>query len=128
ADYRFNRQNRLSAGVDYVNAERERIDFVENTDWKYFLQWKNSSFDVLDARLKYQYLQRRSDYVASTGIDSYVRRFDLANVDQNLVKLVLDSSPAPLFDIGFEAIWKNNDYKDTPLGRTKDQRQEYYLS
>jgi hypothetical protein len=57
-----------------------------------------------------------------------VRRFDLANVDQNLVKLVLDFTPRPHMDFGFEAIYKQNDYKDTPLGRTDDQRQEYYLS
>jgi hypothetical protein len=76
-------QNRISAGIDYTKAERERIDFVSNKDWKYFLQWKANAFDSVDARLKYQYLQRRSDYVASSGIDAYVRRFDLANVDQN---------------------------------------------
>jgi hypothetical protein len=29
---------------------------------------------------------------------------------------------------GAEAIYKHNDYKDTILGRTKDQRQELYLS
>ena len=55
-------------------------------------------------------------------------KWDLANVDQNLVKLVLDSSPVPFLDLGFEAIYKKNDYKDTALGRTDDQRQEYYAS
>jgi hypothetical protein len=49
-------------------------------------------------------------------------------VDQNLVKLVLDASPVPFLDLGFEAIYKNNDYKDTILGRTEDKRQEYYAS
>ena len=34
----------------------------------------------------------------------------------------------PLLDFGAEAIYKHNDYKDTILGRTKDQRQELYLS
>src|SRR5262249_21764449 len=131
ADYRLNAQNRLQGGIDYTKADRHRVDFVSNKDWKYFLQWKsNSVFDVLDARLKYQYLQRRSDFVPGPpgSIDFYVRRFDLANVDQNLVKLLLDATPVPFFDLGAEFIWKHNDYKDTSLGRTKDERQELYLS
>jgi hypothetical protein len=33
-----------------------------------------------------------------------------------------------MWDIGFEAIYKNNNYKDTLLGRTDDQRQEYYAN
>jgi hypothetical protein len=61
-------------------------------------------------------------------MDFYVRRFDVANVDQNLIKLVLDLTPAPFFDIGLEAIFKRNNYKDTILGRTEDERQEYYAS
>src|SRR5205085_11396194 len=58
----------------------------------------------------------------------YVRRFDFANVNQHLVKLVLDTNPFPLVDLGFEAIYKINDYRDTLLGRTEDTRQEYYFS
>jgi hypothetical protein len=72
-----------------------------------------------------------SNYSGSTDptvIDSFVRRFDLANVNQNLVKIVLDANPAPFWDIGFEAIYKKNDYKDTLLGRKDDQRQEFYGS
>jgi hypothetical protein len=37
-------------------------------------------------------------------------------------------TPAPLLDIGLEVIFKQNDYKDTILGRTEDERQEYYAS
>jgi len=132
--YRVNRANKLSAGFDYYDVDRERVDFHSNKDKKVFVEWKNSSLDVLTGRVKYQYLTRRSEFVANTAvlaanpIDFYVRRFDLANVDQNLVKLVLDASPIPFLDLGFEAIYKNNDYKDTILGRTEDRRQEYYAS
>ena len=65
---------------------------------------------------------------AANPIELFVRRFDVANVDQNLVKLVLDFTPAPLLDLGLEAIYKENEYKDTPLGRTEDTRQEVYAS
>jgi hypothetical protein len=137
AGYRFSRQNKLSGGIDWLDAERERIDFTETTDWKVFAEWKNSAFDMLDTRLKYQFLTRDSTWRPAAPpapparapiIDDYVRRFDLANVDQNLVKLTFDFSPRPFLDFGFEALYKKNDYKDTQLGRTDDQRQEYYLS
>jgi MtrB/PioB family decaheme-associated outer membrane protein len=136
AGYRVNRQNKLSGGIDWYDVERERIDFTENTDRKFFVEWKNSSLDELTGRLKYQYLTRRSTYVLGptspivilNPIELYVRRFDLANVDQNQVKLILDYSPIPFLDLGFEAIYKKNDYKDTALGRTDDQRQEFYAS
>jgi len=137
AGYRFSRQNKLSGGIDWLDAERERIDFTESTDWKYFVEWKNSAFDMLDTRLKYQFMTRDSTWRPAAPpapparapiIDDYVRRFDLANVDQNLVKLTFDFSPRPFLDFGFEALYKKNDYKDTQLGRTDDLRQEYYLS
>jgi MtrB/PioB family decaheme-associated outer membrane protein len=129
--YRVNPANKLTAGYDYLFTWRERIDFDETKDNKFYAEWKNSSLDEVTARIKYQYLDRNSTYVGSTSptvIDSFVRRFDLANVNQNQVKLVLDANPAPLWDLGFEAIYKKNDYKDTLLGRTDDQRQEYYAS
>ena len=134
AGYRLTRANKVSAGFDYYDVERERIDFHGNVDRKVFVEWKNSSFDALTSRIKYQYMTRRSEYVANEAavaanpIDAFVRRFDLANVDQNLVKVVLDISPAPYWDLGVEAIYKKNDYKDTILGRTEDERQEYYAS
>jgi MtrB/PioB family decaheme-associated outer membrane protein len=134
AGYRVNRANKISAGFDYYDVDRERIDFHSNEDKKVFVEWKNSSLDALTGRLKYQYMTRRSEFVANAAavaanpIDAFVRRFDLANVDQNLVKVVLDASPVPFLDLGFEAIYKNNDYKDTILGRTEDRRQEYYAS
>ena len=134
AGYRLTRANKLSAGFDYYDVDRERIDFHSNNDKKIFVEWKNSSLDAVTGRLKYQYMTRRSQYtaneaaVAANPIDAFVRRFDLANVDQNLVKIVVDATPLALLDLGFEAIYKKNDYKDTILGRTEDERQEYYAS
>ena len=45
-----------------------------------------------------------------------------------MVKLILDLNPAPLLDLGFETIYKNNKYKDVILGRTKDDRQEFFVN
>ena len=134
AGYRLNRANRLTGGFDYYDIVRDRIDFHGNQDRKVYGEWKNSSLDALTARLKYQYLDRRSNWVVPGAVTNfnpteyYVRRFDLANVNQDLVKVVLDVQPAPFLDLGLEAIYKKNDYKDTALGRTDDDRQEYYVS
>ncbi|HEU4645189.1 MAG TPA: MtrB/PioB family outer membrane beta-barrel protein [Burkholderiales bacterium] len=132
--YRLSRENKLSGGLEYSDAERDRIDFTATKDTRFFAQWKNSSVDWLTGRVKYQVLSRKSDFntdiVATSGnpTDLYVRRFDLANVSQNQLKLILDATVAPRVDLGFEAIFKDNDYKDTLLGRTNDTRQEYYVS
>ncbi len=132
--YRLTRENKLSGGLEYADIERERADFQKTKDTKFFAQWKNSSLDWLTGRVKYQYLARRSDFnprvavLAANPMDLYVRRFDVATVNQNQLKLILDATPAPRLDLGFEAIFKKNDYKDTILGRTEDTRQEYYAS
>lgn len=135
--YRFSPQNRLSGGIDYTDLDRNRDDFNNTKDKKYYLQWKNSSLDWLGARLRYQYLNRRSNFLEATSganandpefLNRYVARFDASNLNQQLVKLVLDSSPRGNLDLGFEGIYKQNRYTDTVLGRTKDWRQEYYFS
>jgi hypothetical protein len=134
AGYRPSRENKFTGAYEYYDIDRERIDFIRNVDNKYSIEWKNTSLDTLASRLKYQYLQRRSNYalpqanMVANPTETYVRRFDLANVDQDMIKLVLDYSPIPFLDFGFEAIYKRNDFKDTPLGRTEDERQEYYVS
>ena len=135
--YRLNRANRVVAGFDYVNLDRNRADFDNTKDRKYSLEWRNTSLDTLSVRAKYQYLERRSNFLESNAgtnandpefLNRFSRKFDAANVDQDLVKLVLDYQPAPLWDLGFEGIVKQNRYKDTLIGRTKDERQEFYFS
>jgi MtrB/PioB family decaheme-associated outer membrane protein len=134
AGWRVTRANKLTGGLEWTDIERERADFQENEETRVFVEWKNSSLDWMTSRLKYQFMQRRGDFhphdavLAANPMDLYVRRFDVASVDQNLIKLALDFSPAPLLDLGLEAIYKENQYKDTPLGRTEDTRHEVYAS
>jgi hypothetical protein len=140
--YRFTPQNRLSGGIDYVHIDRDRADYPKTTQWTFGAQWRNSSLDWLGVLLGAAYIQRRSDFALGNAganandplfLERYVTKYDASNVDQTRVRLVLDSSPVPLLDLGFEAYWKWNDYKsnnsfDPLLGRTKDTRQEYYAS
>jgi MtrB/PioB family decaheme-associated outer membrane protein len=134
AGYRLTPANRVSAGLEYTDIERERADFQDNQETRVFGEWKNSSFDWMSTRLRYQYMQRRGDFnphvevLAANPMDLFVRRFDVANVDQNVVKAVFDFTPAPLVDLGLEFIYKENRYQDTPLGRTEDTRHEVYAS
>ena len=135
--YRFNSSHRLVVGIDYVDLHRNRVDFDQTKDQKASIEYRNTMLDWASARLKVQHLQRRSHFLegdAGTGpadpnyLNRFVARFDASNVDQNLVKAVLDFQLGELWDIGLEGIYKQNKYKDTVLGRTKDDRQELYLS
>ncbi len=128
--YRLNPANKVSVGADYLVSDRQRLDFVRSLDRKYFAELKTSPTEILDARFKYQYLQRRSNFLEGQNSDiaAFVRKFDLANNDQQSAKITFDLSPAQFLDFGVEAIYKHNNYKDTLLGRQGDTRQEYYAS
>jgi MtrB/PioB family decaheme-associated outer membrane protein len=130
--YRVNAANRLGAGYELEYTKRvDRNDFPESQEHKYFAEWRNSTLDWLDTRLRYQYMQRRggwANHPVLDQIDLFVRRYDIAPVDQHQVKLRFDTTPAPLVDLSFDVIFKYNDYKETILGRTKDTRQEYYVT
>jgi MtrB/PioB family decaheme-associated outer membrane protein len=132
--YRLSGGNKLSAGVDYQKTDRERADFPRTKELKLFGEWKNSSLDSVTGRIKYQFLNRRSDFepkeevLAANPMDLYVRRFDLSNSHQHLLKLAADATLGGGFDAGFEVIYKDTQYKNVPLGRTGDNRQEYYAS
>jgi hypothetical protein len=135
--WRIDRANRLYGGWDYLDLDQNREDFNHVKDNRFFVEWKNTSLDTLSTRLKYQYLQRRSDFLqgdAGTNpndanyINRFIARFDNSNLNQNYVKFTADWSPAPLFDTSFEGIWKDNDYQQTVLGRTKDERHEIFAT
>jgi hypothetical protein len=136
--FRLDRGNRIGGGYDYLDTKREgRFDYDRTKDKRLFLEYKNSMFDDFGGRLKYTRLERDSNFLlANSGTGTtdpnyenrYVTAFDLSNVNQDQLKLTLDWTPAPNFDIGFEGIVKNNKYKENVLGRLKDDRSEVYVS
>jgi MtrB/PioB family decaheme-associated outer membrane protein len=135
--YRINPENRLVFGLDFVDLKRDRVDFDQTKDTRASVEYRNNSLDALSMRMKYQHLQRRSHFLQGADgtnandpnyLNRYVARFDAANVDQDLLKFVLDAQPAKHWDLGAELIVKRNNYKDTTLGRTNDERQELYFS
>ena len=137
AGFRVTPNNRLVFGVEYMDLRRDRIDYDETEDYKGSVEYRNTSFDMLTARLKYQYLKRDSHFLEGNAgtsssdpeyLNRYIARFDAANMDQNMVRLVLDFTPIKFLDMSLEAIYKTNDYGDTVLGRTKDDRHQGYFS
>jgi hypothetical protein len=137
AEYRLAHGNRVSAGFDYLDTTRNRFDANKTRDKKLFAQWSNTYFDFVTARLKYQFLQRRSDFLTNNvGFDRnsmfylerFNRSFDVADLNQHLVKADFEVTLAKFFDLGFEAYYKKNNYKHFILGRLNDDRREFYWS
>jgi hypothetical protein len=137
AGYRLNQGNRLSAGHDYLHTGRNRFDADTTREQKTFVQWSNTSLGALTARVKYQYLQRRSDFITGNAgfnandqfyLERFSRSFDVANLNQHTLKAYFDWSPFDFLDFGFEAYYKRNAYQGVALGRQRDRRKEFYAS
>lgn len=138
AYWRVAKGHRFGAGVEYLHTDREhRADYDETKDKKFFVEYRNTMLDTLSARLKYTYLDRDSNFLHSdAGVDAndvlflerFIGRFDASNLRRDEVKLIVDWNPVPLFDLSFEAIYRDNDYQAFTLGRTGDKRDEFYVS
>lgn len=136
AGVKFMPGNKLLFTYDYSKIDRERPDSTETKDTRYGVEYRNTMLDMVTARLKYSNLSRKSNFLeADAGANAqdplyltrFVAKFDVSNLDQNVIKLSVDLTPSEFFDIGAEYAIKSNKYKDTVLGRTKDSRDEIYL-
>ena len=130
AAWSFNRTNRLLGGFDWDSIKRQAVDTEapKSDDYRYWVEYRNSGWENLSGRLKYEFLQRRSDLVntaAATSVTHYYTAYDVNNFDANVVKLNVDWTPGPLWFVGLGATWRDVDYKDNLYGRTKDKNQQY---
>jgi putative beta-barrel porin MtrB/PioB len=142
AGWRINRENKLSGGLSALKIEREGREDAEKTEEnRAWAEYKNSMAEGLSARLKAVYLTRKSDFnpaepvgvnpfnpATPSSVTYYFRAYDVSNMVQPQLKLVLDWSPAPLWDTSFEYGIKQGNYKDLSYGRTHDDRREYNLT
>ena len=142
AGWRVNRANKVSGGLSALKIEREGREDAEKTDERRaWAEYKNSSLDNLSGRLKAVYTQRRSDFdparpvgqnpftdATPANVQYFYRAYDVSNMNQPQVRLVLDWSPAPLVDLSFDTALKQTNYKDLSYGRTHDDRREYNLT
>jgi hypothetical protein len=137
AGYRLTAGNRLTSGFDYLDTQRNRFDTEATKENKLFVQWSNSSLASLTARVKYQYMQRRSDFITNNAgfnandqfyLERFSHSFDVSNLNQHLIKADLDWSPLKFLDFGLEAYYKRDNYRGLKLGRLNDRRKEFYGS
>jgi MtrB/PioB family decaheme-associated outer membrane protein len=137
AYYRLDKANRIGGGFDYNHVTQNRVDFDDTRTNTFWVEWKSTSLDNVVARFKYSYIDRSSSFLlgnAGTGpnevayLSRFVRAFDLANMNQNRLKVTLDWAAMDGVGVAAEYIYKDTDYGDTTLGRTSDTRNEIFMN
>jgi hypothetical protein len=109
--------NRLAIGYDYLDIERERVDFSQSKEHEAWLELKSRSLEFADLAVKYPshephvHVPPREPHAGRSTASSIAST--RAPVDRDTLKITLDANPAPLFDIGGEVIYKVNRYGDT---------------
>ena len=138
--WKFAPGQRLGFGYDYLNIDQTRVDYDKSHSNKLWAEYKNTMFDTLTGRLKYQYMKRDStlnfsnDPLPNGGANNpnyllpFTSAFDLQSNTTNLVKLTLDWNPMMNVGLSFEGNWAKVDFDDVTYGRTKSDRQGYFLS
>lgn len=134
--YDLARHTKLDGGYEFLDIDRRnREDAESTTDHSVFLQVKNTSLNILTAKLRYERLERDSDFENKNRgsdptdqdyIKRYIRRYDATDKTMDEIKLILELYPMHQLDFGFEYAYKINDYDETDLGLTEDKRHEFY--
>lgn len=126
--WRFNRHNKLTGAWEESQTDREYHPDSDSTDeTRYSLEYRNTSLESMVATVKYLRIERDSNFL-SPALPNTVWSYDVANMERDIIKLAVDITPRPAFDLGFEYYYKSSKYGDSPAGRTADDRQEYYVS
>lgn len=141
-------KTKLTTGYEYLQINRamnfeifgatynsSRADAPHTRDHILYAQVKNSLFDWMSAKLRYQYLTRTSDFrgdLFATATDASVirqwwRPVDTADKNQHNVKMGLDFDPLDNLSFSTEYSYKINDYTKSVLGTQKDTRHELYV-
>ncbi len=139
ASWAFTPRSKLLGGFDWQEVERDLDPAPKTDEYRYWVEYRNSGWQTLSGRIKYQYLQRRSDLdpsfnnngqsnVQPTAVPYYFTAYDVSDFDQNMVKFTLDWTPLPLLAVGVGGTWKKTDYRDNYFGRTEDTSQQYDLT
>jgi hypothetical protein len=125
--FRPNRTNRISVGYDETDTDREFHPDSDSTDEKRTsLEWRNTTLETLVVSLKFQQIERRSNFLAA-ALPNTVWSYDVANMDRDVYKLGLDYTPSATVDLTAEYYFKKSDYTNSPAGRQADDRGEIYL-
>ena len=137
AYWRFARGQRLGVGYDYWNLNQTRVDYDKAHANTFFVEYKNTMLDTLQARVKYRYIKRDStSNFSNAGLSPndnnyllpFTSAFDMQDLTTNGVRLWLDWQPMPLLTTSFQGDWARNNYNNVTYGRTDNDVQGYYLS
>ncbi|MFO1303385.1 MAG: MtrB/PioB family outer membrane beta-barrel protein [Burkholderiales bacterium] len=132
--YRIDARQKILAQYSYTQIDRELEPADRSTIQRAWIEYRNTKFADWSGRLRYQYLQQRSDLDPSVTNNStanpsqvpyYFTAYDVNNFDQNMVRLNVDWTPLPMTSIGFGATWRGTDFKGNYYGRTQDRTQLY---
>jgi outer membrane protein OmpA-like peptidoglycan-associated protein len=126
--YAFNRTNRLLGGFGWEEVKRNLAEAPKNDDYLYWIEYRNTGWDNLTGRLKYEFLQRKADLVntaAADSVNAYYTAYDVNNFNRNMVKLNVDWTPTPMLLIGVGATWRQTDFKDNLYGQTQNKSEQY---
>ena len=114
----------LNAAYTRGHISRKREDIPRNDDDLYEAELRWSGVDFMVARAGYERLHREADFEPPTvtgpadpaQIENYMRRFDAAAKDQDILKAYLDFFPIEdlTFSVGYK--WRDTRYKDTTVG------------
>jgi hypothetical protein len=135
--YRIDARQKILAQYNYLQIDRQLEPADKSTIQRAWIEYRNTKWADWSGRLRYQYLQQRSDLDHSVTNNStanpnqvpyYFAAYDVNNYDQNMVRLNVDWTPMAMTSIGFGATWRGTDFKDNYYGRTNDRTQLYDLT
>jgi MtrB/PioB family decaheme-associated outer membrane protein len=124
----------LTTSYTHARIERrDRDDIPTNNDDTYGVDLRWSGLDFMLARVGYERLQRRGDFVGPpilsatdvNNIEQFQRRFDVAPRDRDTYKAAVDLFPIENLNISLVYRYKDTNYKDTILGLQSDRRNEF---
>lgn len=147
-DYRLDTHNSVNGSLEREVFDREHRERDETWEDKLKLGYINRSLEKGSLRLSFETDRRRgstynpdpyhefySSYLgplptaAGTNVTSWVhvlaelRKFDLADRDQNILNAKFNYALAPNLDGGVSLQWKEAKYPDSSYGRNGHQRQ-----
>ncbi|MGD0230536.1 MAG: MtrB/PioB family outer membrane beta-barrel protein, partial [Syntrophorhabdales bacterium] len=144
ATYRFMKNLKGILGYDFTDTRREVNNLVANADslinnipdtWAqtFTAQLVYNPLDWLGTRLKYQKIYQDTHFelqpgtAAATVIENNIRRFDIGNKTQDMVKLTTDISPLETLGMSFEYAYKLDNYQKNALGFQQEEENEFIL-
>mgnify|MGYP001033637296 CR=1 FL=1 len=124
----------LTAAYTHARIQRrDREDIPVNNDDIYGADLRWSGLDFMVAKVGYERLQRRGDFVGPAisgptdvnNIEQFQRRFDVAPRDRDTYKALVDFFPIENLNFNLGYKYKDTNYKDTILGLRSDKRSEF---